>query len=97
MEAIPLRCVCLHLLGRGRWIADEVSETEGDGEVLTVVSTPSSFDGRTLRVLLRMRAIGLRCCAAVLFLIGVARLSGQISRHCLCAIHRRTADDHLEG
>ena len=49
--------VCLHLRSRGRWIADVVSETEGDGEVwLAVVSTPSSFDGRTLRVLLRMRA-----------------------------------------
>ena len=34
---------------------------------------------------------------SVLFLVGVARLSGQIGRHGLCANHRTTADDHLEG
>ena len=34
---------------------------------------------------------------SVLFLEGVARLSGQIGRHGLCANHRATADDHLEG
>ena len=56
---------CLPMRNTGRWIADVVSETEGDGEVwLIVVSTPSWFDGRTLCVLLTMRAIGLRCCAA---------------------------------
>jgi len=60
---------CLHLRSRGRWIADVISETEGDGAVwLTVVSAPSSFDGRTLCVLLSMRGIGLRCCAAWLSL-----------------------------
>ena len=57
--------VCLHLRSRGRWIADVVSETEGDGEVwLTVVSPPSCFDGHTLRVLLSMRACLLSCWTA---------------------------------
>ena len=65
------------------WVACGARETEGDREVwLTVVSTPPSFDGRTLRVLLRMRAIGLSCGTAmgslIVSLVSRGRSAGNV-------------------